>query len=752
MTADDFPSYEAYMAHEYDNLMKRTHAFHPDEDLSMVEKAYQIAQEAHRDQKRQSGEPYLIHPLKVAITLAGLGMDLETIEAGLLHDVVEDTKISDDELRNMFGDTVSMLVEGVTKLKTLTYTESKEELQAENYRKLFLAMAKDIRVIVIKLADRLHNLRTLEYKSADKQIEKARETLDIYAPIANRLGISKIKIELEDLSLKYLYPQAYADLTRQITLKREEREKYIEQICTTIKKALSDAGIEAAVEGRPKHFFSIYKKMVNKHKTLDQIYDLFAVRAIVDSVKDCYGALGVIHDMYTPIPGRFKDYIAMPKANMYQSLHTTLIGKDGGEPFEVQIRTKEMHQTAQFGIAAHWKYKEDAGSNSAEAERERMQWLQKLLDWQNNLDNNREFMHVIKQDLDAFTESVYVFSPKGEVIELPAGSTPIDFAYQIHSAVGNRMIGARVDGKLVPLTYQIQNGERIEIITSQNSKGPSQDWLKIAKTTQARNKIAQWFKKENKQDDIAHGKDLLEKAAKGKGLTYADLTRPEWITVILNKYGFVDWESILAAVGHGGIKEGQIINRLYEEYRKENIANITDEDVIKLVTEKSEKDEDQGSMHSKKGGAIVVKGLHDLAVRFSKCCNPIPGDEIVGYVTRGRGCSIHRTDCVNIIRLPEEERKRLIDAEWDVASGDNFKFQTTLQVIGDERLGMLVDISTVLNAMDLTILSLDARVTKDQTQCMINVTVEISSKAQIDTIYNKLMNVPGIHEIIRISK
>ena len=746
-----FPTEE--VEKDYHVLIDKIRLYHPTTDLSMVAKAYQVASDAHNGQLRQSGEPYIIHPLKVAIILADLELDLETIEAGLLHDVVEDTKVSKEDIVQQFGAEVAALVDGVTKLKTLTYTTSKEEIQAENYRKMFMAMAKDIRVILIKLADRLHNLQTLEYKSKEKQLEKARETLDIYAPIANRLGISKIKVDLEDLSLKYLEPEAYHNLTQQISHKREEREQIIQEICNELKEKLHQGGIEAVVEGRPKHFFSIYKKMINKHKTLDQIYDLFAVRAIVDSVKDCYGALGIIHDMYTPVPGRFKDYIAMPKSNMYQSLHTTLIGPSG-EPFEVQIRTWEMHRTAQYGIAAHWKYKEDMnGVSSKHSQDEKMAWLQKILEWQQNLSDNREFMNVLKQDLDVFQDSVFVFSPKGDVIELPAGSTSIDFAYQIHSAVGNKMVGARVDGRLVTLDYKVKNGERIEIITSQNSKGPSRDWLNIVKTTQAKNKISQWFKKEFKQENIARGKELIEKYAKSKGLTLSEMMKPEWMRIVQKKYGFMDWDSVLAAVGHGGIKEGQVVNRLYEEYRKEHLASMTDEDILRLVPEKEEQAaEDRTQHNSRKGSAIIVKGLHDLAVRFSKCCNPVPGDEIVGYITRGRGVSIHRTDCINIMMLPEEERKRLIEAEWEVSTTEGLTFQGTIQVETEERPGILVEITSIINKEGLTILHLDARVNKNRLTDTFIITMEISSRNQLEQLSNKLMRVQGVHEIIRTSK
>ena len=738
----------------YRTMMDKIREYHPTSNLDKVKLAYTVANDAHSGQLRQSGEPYIIHPLHVAITLADLEMDLETIEAGLPHDVLEDTKVTSDEIRSQFGEDVTRLVEGVTKLKTLTYTSTdKEDIQAENYRKMFMAMAKDIRVIVIKLADRLHNLQTLEYKSKEKQLEKARETLDIYAPIANRLGISKIKIGLEDLSLKYLDPEAYDSLTRQINRKREDREEIISGICAYLKQKLHEGGIEAVVEGRPKHFFSIYKKMVNKGKTLDQIYDLFAVRAIVDSVKDCYGALGIIHDLYTPVPGRFKDYIAMPKSNMYQSLHTTLIGPTG-EPFEVQIRTWEMHRVAQYGIAAHWKYKEDANGNiSKRAEEEKMVWLQKILEWQNNLQDNKEFVSTIKQDLDAFQDSVFVFSPKGDVIELPAGSTPIDFAYQIHSAVGNKMVGARVDGRLVTLDYQLRNGEQVEIITSQNSKGPSQDWLNVVKTTQARNKINQWFKKESKQENIARGRELMEKYCKSHGLpALSELLKPEWMDIVLKKYGFQDWDSITAAIGHGGVKEGQIVNRLYEEYRKEHLGSMTNDDILHLVSEKAAENPSVQATRRRNSGAIIVKGLHDLAVRFARCCNPVPGDEIVGFITRGRGVTIHRNDCINMMCLPAEERMRLIEADWEVNTAEGMKFQSSVQVITEERNGVLVEINQAINDAGLSIQYLDGRVSKDHMLDTFNITLEISSKEQLEALSNRLMQIRGVRDVIRTSK
>ena len=558
----------------YQELIKSVRTYHPSTDISMIEKAYSTAFEAHKEQKRKSGEPYIIHPLCVAIILADLELDKETIVAGLLHDAVEDTWMTSKEVEKEFGSEVALLVDGVTKLGQLSYDADKIEVQAENLRKMFLAMAKDIRVILIKLADRLHNMRTLQYMRPEKQREKARETMDIYAPIAMRLGISKIKVELDDLSLKFLKPDVYYDLVEKVALRKSVREEFVGSIVHQVEMHMKEANIRAQVDGRVKHFFSIYKKMVNQNKTIDQIYDLFAVRIIVDSVKDCYGALGVIHEMYKPIPGRFKDYIAMPKANMYQSLHTTLIGPNG-QPFEIQIRTFEMHKTAEYGIAAHWKYKEssDGKVSSGNREEEKLNWLRQILEWQRDMSDNREFMSLLKNDLDLFADSVYCFTPQGDVKTLPSGSCTVDFAYSVHSAVGNRMIGARVNGKLVPIEYQISNGDRVEIITSQNSQGPSRDWLQIVRSTQAKNKINQWFKKELKEDNILKGKEMLANYAKSKGLRISNYTKPQYLEQVLRKYGFRDWDSVLAAIGHGGLKEGQVFNKLAECYEKEAKKN-----------------------------------------------------------------------------------------------------------------------------------------------------------------------------------
>ena len=734
----------------YQELVQRVTKYHPSADISMIEKAYQVAKKAHDGQVRKSGEPYIIHPLCVAIILADLELDKESIAAGLLHDVVEDTPMTTEGLAKEFGDEVALLVDGVTKLGQLSYSADKVDEQAENLRKMFLAMAKDIRVILIKLADRLHNMRTLKYMKPEKQKEKARDTMDIYAPIAQRLGISKVKIELDDLALKYLEPDVYYDLVSQIAEKKSTREKYVQSIVAEVKQHMDNAKIEADVQGRVKHFFSIYKKMVNQDKTLDQIYDLFAVRILVESVKDCYAALGVIHEMYKPIPGRFKDYIAMPKANMYQSLHTTLIGPKG-QPFEIQIRTYEMHRTAEYGIAAHWKYKESGGSNeqnvegknSAEA---KLTWLRQILEWQRDMSDNREFMSLLKSDLDLFSESVYCFTPGGDVKTLPNGSNTIDFAYSIHSAVGNKMIGARVNGKLVPIETVIKNGDRIEIITSQNSKGPSRDWLNTVKSTQAKNKINQWFKTEFKESNITKGKELIAQYCKMKGIPAAQVVKPEYQESVLRKYGFRDWESVLAAIGHGGLKEGQVVNKMVEEYEKAKKKEVTDAKIMESMKEAKEQ-----KLHvTKSKSGIIVKGIDDVAVRFSKCCNPVPGDEIVGFVTRGRGVTIHRTDCVNMLHLAESERERLIDAEWQggAQTRSSEKYSTEIKIYGNNRTGLLVDISKTLTERNIDVTSMNVRTSKQGT-ATITISFDISSVEELNKIIEKLRQIESVLDIER---
>ncbi len=731
----------------YDSLIQSVLKYHPSTDISMIEKAYRIADEAHKNQVRKSGEAYIIHPLCVAIILAELELDKETIVAGLLHDVVEDTVMTEEEIAQEFGDEVALLVDGVTKLGQLSYDADKVEVQAENLRKMFLAMAKDIRVILIKLADRLHNMRTLKYMRAEKQKEKARETMDIYAPIAQRLGISKIKIELDDLSLKYLESDAYYDLVEKIALRKSLRDEYVQGLVEEVKSHIEKAGIKAEISGRAKHFFSIYKKMVNQDKTLDQIYDLFAIRIIVDSVKDCYAALGVIHEMYKPIPGRFKDYIAMPKPNMYQSLHTTLIGPTG-QPFEIQIRTSEMHRTAEYGIAAHWKYKEgNTGMSVANQEEEKLSWLRQILEWQRDMSDNKEFMSLLKSDLDLFSDTVFCFTPSGDVKNLPNGSTPIDFAYSMHSAVGNKMVGAKVNGKLVTIDYKIKNGDRVEVITSQNSKGPSRDWLNIVKSTQAKNKINQWFRSELKEENIIRGKDLIHQYCKSKGINLSDINKPEYQNKILNKYGFHDWNSALATVGHGGLKESQIVNRMYEEYKKDHVTAMTDQDILSVVAENGLKEK---SVPVKSKSGIIVKGLYDVAVHFSKCCSPVPGDEIVGFVTRGRGVSIHRTDCVNIIHLSDMERVRLIDAEWQqgVLEGSNGLYLAGIKIYGNNRTGLLVDISRIFTERSIDINSIHSTTSK-QGIATIEISFNTKGREELSSLIEKVRQVESVIDIER---
>ena len=731
----------------YDMLIARIRKYHPSTDVSMIEKAYRLASKAHGSQRRKSGEPYILHPLWVAIILADLEMDKETIASGMLHDVVEDTDVSEEDIRREFGDEVALLVDGVTKLGRLSYSSDKLDVQAENLRKMFLAMAKDIRVIIIKLADRLHNMRTLQFMKPEKQKEKAKETMDIYAPIAQRLGISKIKTELDDLALKYSQPEVFFDLVKQINARKTEREEFVQQIVDEVSEHMKNANIKAEVNGRVKHFFSIYKKMVNQDKTVDQIYDLFAVRIIVESVKDCYAALGVIHEMYTPIPGRFKDYIAMPKPNMYQSLHTTLMSSVG-QPFEIQIRTEEMHKTAEYGIAAHWKYKEsNDGKKSVEAqEEEKLSWLRQILEWQRDMSDNREFMNLIKGDLDLFAEDVYCFTPQGDVKNLPNGSTPIDFAYAIHSAVGNKMVGARVNGKLVNIDYKIQNGDRIEILTSQNSKGPSRDWLNVVKSTQAKNKINQWFKKEFKESNIIKGKEMIAAYCKAKTINPSNILNPRYQEIVQKKYGFKDWDSVLAAIGHGGLKEGQVVNRLVEEYSKEHKQELTDEVVMEKVAEAA-----KNKVHiAKSKSGIVVKGIDDVAVRFSRCCNPVPGDEIVGFVTRGRGLSIHRTDCVNMIHLTEAERARLIDAEWesDVAEKDGGQYLADIKMYARDRQGLLMEMSKIFTENNVDVKSLNVRTSKQGT-ATIETGFIVHSREELERVVKKLRQIEGIIDIER---
>ena len=734
---------------KFEILKEKVLKYQPLENLDLISKAYIVAKNAHKEQFRKSGEPYIIHPVEVAIILAELEMDKETICAGMLHDVVEDTPISLEILEEDFGKEIAELVDGVTKLTQIKYTSDKIELQAENLRKMFLAMAKDIRVIIIKLADRLHNMRTLQHMSREKQLEKAKETMDIYAPIAQRLGISKIKTELDDLALKYLEPDVYYNLVANIKERKSAREDFVAKMVEEIRHHMKEMDIECEVDGRVKHFFSIYRKMVKQNRSLDQIYDLFAIRIKVETIKDCYAALGIIHEIYKPIPGRFKDYIAMPKPNMYQSLHTTLISPSG-QPFEVQIRTYEMHRIAEYGIAAHWKYKEGKGVDDktiAKSEEQKLAWLRQILDWQTEMSDNKEFMDLLKSDLDLFSDNVFCFTPEGDVKNLPAGSTPIDFAYSIHSAVGNKMIGARVNDKIVTIDYKIQNGDRIEIITSQNSKGPSMDWLNIVKSSGAKTKINQWFRNTFKEENIEKGKTLVEKYMKSKSIG-PEVLAPEYQAVVLAKYSAKDWDSILAAIGHGGLKESQVVNRIYEEYKKKNkLFTITDKDIL----ESTSIDKRQENEAKHKNG-IVVKGIHDVAVRFAKCCSPVPGDEIVGFVTRGRGITVHRTDCVNMINLNSIERDRLIEASWDKPSSafKSEKYEVEISLYAENRMGLLVEISKIMSEKNLDVISMNVRINKQQ-MATIDMGFKVSSTDELSKVIDKLKAIDGIRDITRNS-
>lgn len=725
------------MDNRYNKLVAKIKEYNPNCDFTLLEKAYKMASSAHEGQLRESGEPYISHPVEVAHILANLELDSTTIIAGLLHDTVEDTNCTYDEIKGMFGDDTAMLVDGVTKLDKIPYT-TKEEQQAENLRKMFMAMAKDIRVILIKLADRLHNMHTLKYMPPDKQVEKARETLEIYAPLAHRLGISKVKWELEDVCLRYLHPKEYYDLVDKISTRRREREAYIAQIKDEIKLRTTELGIETKIDGRPKHFYSIYRKMEEQNKTLDQIYDLFAVRVIVNSVKDCYAVLGLVHELYKPMPGRFKDYIAMPKPNMYQSLHTTLIGH-AGHPFEVQIRTWDMHKVAEVGIAAHWKYKE--GSSGKNELDNKMAWLRQMLEWQKEARDANEFVETVKIDL--FADEVFVFTPKGDVVNLPVGSNPIDFAYSIHSAIGNKMMGARVNGEMVKLGYELKNGDIVEIMTSGNVHGPSRDWLKIVKSSQARNKINQWFKKENREENILRGKESIDRELKKQGITYNQLFKSDWVDLMLKKYNFNSLEDMFSAVGYGGIGASKIIAKLKEEYKK-TLKPDEIEELEKELLAKQEKEKDKKRKTIPENG-IIVKGIDNCLVRLSRCCNPVPGDKIIGYITRGRGVSVHRNDCTNVSGNRGED-ERLIEVQWYTSINTAYKADIT--VMANDRTSLLMEVTNTTAEAKIPLKAMNARTTRDQI-AIINLTLEIIDTEQLDKIIKRLKKVDGVFEVTR---
>lgn len=722
----------------YKRLVEKVKKYNPNCDFALLEKAYHAAKTAHEGQLRVSGDPYIIHPVEVANILAEMELDCTSIIAALLHDTVEDTNYTLDQIKQSFGEEVALLVDGVTKLEKIPYT-TKQEQQVENLRKMFLAMAKDIRVILIKLADRLNNMRTLKYKPPEKQVETAKETMEIYAPLAHRLGISKIKWELEDICLRYLDPKGYYELVDKIAIKRKEREAYINQIMETLKEKTKEIGIEGAqVDGRAKHFYSIYRKMVEQNKTIDQIYDLFAVRVIVTSVKDCYAVLGLVHELYKPMPGRFKDYIAMPKPNMYQSLHTSLIGPEG-HPFEVQIRTWDMHRIAEVGIAAHWKYKE--GSSSESDLDNKLVWLRQLLDWQNEMRDAEEFMETLKIDL--FTDEVFVFTPKGDVINLPAGSTPIDFAYAIHSAVGNKMMGAKVNGKIVQLDYTLKNGDIVAILTSASVHGPSKDWLKIAKSSQAKNKINQWLKKEKRDENIIKGKDIVEKELKKQGLVFNQLFKPEWLEPILKKHTFNNLEDLYASIGFGAITANKIISRLKEELRK----TLKPEELQELMIESVNQQKTEKKKRNIPENGVVVKGIDNCLVRLSRCCNPVPGDDIIGYITRGRGVSVHRRDCTNVINSTDGDT-RLIEVNWYKENSANTAYKADITVLANDRAALLMEVTNTIGESRIPLKGINARTTREQIAVM-TLTLEITDTEQLDRIIKKLKKVDGVFDVNR---
>jgi len=745
----------------YKNLIEEIKSYRPDTSLALIESAYEFAKEAHEGQKRETGEPYIIHPLTVALILAEMRSDLESIAAGILHDVVEDTPHTLEDIVTRYGSEIAQLVDGVTKIEKVKYVSKtqddsqpsdpgaeevkltkgeKEKLtakaneQAENYRKLFFHMSQDIRVLLIKIADRLHNMRTLGVRREEKQKAVAQETLDLYAPLAHRLGIAKIRYELEDLAFKYQDRPKYNDLSKKIQMKQSERQAVVDEVVGDIRKKLDAEGINAVVEGRAKHFYSLHRKMKNQDKTLDQIYDLFAVRVLVNEVSDCYAALGWVHTIFTPVPGRIKDYISMPKINKYQSLHTTIMGPYYGEPVEVQIRTHEMHQVAEFGIAAHWKYKERDKTAKDK-------WLTEIMAWQRELSDNDEYLTALKMDLDAFRGHVYCFSPNGDVYTLADGATPIDFAYAIHSAVGNRMIGAKVNGRIVTNDYTLLTGDRVEILTSQNTKGPSRDWIKIVKTAQARTKINQWFKRQDREENIQKGRELLEAAAAEVNITFDELLADDREKDMLSRFNCKDLEQLYVMVGVGGIKEKQVINRLYREYEK-TLPPPTDDELIEGLLSES------ASLPNRKTqSGIIIRGVGDTDVRFARCCSPVPGDEIIGFVTRGRGMSVHRTDCVNIIHLDELDKKRLMDAHWQLPEKTGHTYHTDIRLVCDDRDGLLADITRIFSDEKIKVTALNVRT--NQGSAIFNIGLEIADGERLDQLSQRLLRERSVHEISR---
>ena len=727
----------------YESLLQKIKENCNNIDINIVKKAYDLACDAHKEQKRESGEPYITHPVDVAIILAEMGMDTSTIVAGLLHDVIEDTEYTYEDIKNIFNEEIANLVQGVTKLGKIEY-KTKEEQQADNVRKMLLAMAKDIRVIIIKLADRLHNLRTLKFMPKAKQKQKAKETLDIYAPLAHRLGISKIKWELEDLSFRYLHEEEYYDLVKEIAEKRVERETYISEIKEDLYNKLEESEIDCDIDGRPKHFYSIYKKMVNKNKSIEQIFDLTAIRILVNTVKDCYGVLGIVHTIYKPIPGRFKDYIAMPKPNMYQSLHTTVIGPQG-KTFEIQIRTFEMHKTAEYGIAAHWKYKEGDTQEEKEASFEnKLAWLRDMLEWQKETSDAEEFIEGFKIDL--FTDEIFVFTPKGVVINLPSSATPIDFAYRIHTDVGNRCVGAKVNGKIVPLDYKLKTGEIVEVLTSNNAKGPNIDWLNMAKSNQAKSKIRQWFKKIKKEENIDKGKEIFEKELKKQGVIYSEIAKGDGYEKSIKRYNIHNMEDLYAAIGIGQISASAYIAKLKED---NILEKQTAENLNKSIDEHiSKSDKNNNKSVASNSYGITVKGVNNIMIRFARCCNPVPGDDIQGYITKGRGVSVHRSDCSNLKALVNYDSSKVVEVSWGSAKGAAYVAE--IQVRAEDRIGILSDIMIIITESKLPLNALNAKSTKGNV-AMINIRVKIDSIEQLKELMRKIRRLRGVMDVYRMN-
>ena len=707
-------------------------------DVKFIMKVYDFAKSQHDGQLRKSGEPYIIHPVQVAYILADIGLDDSTICAALLHDVLEDTEITKEQLTNEFGEEIAEMVDGVTKLGKLNYT-SAEEVQVENYRKMFLAMGRDIRVILIKLADRLHNMRTLKFLKRDRQLANARETMDLYAPLANRLGVYSLKWELEDLAFKYLYPEEYREIVEGIDKKREERLEFINNIMDEIRASLKKQKIEAEVTGRAKHLYSIYRKMQRDNKSLDQIYDLFALRILVNSVKDCYAALGVVHDLYNPMPGRFKDYIAVPKPNMYQSLHNTLIGPKG-TPFEVQIRTWDMHRIAEYGIAAHWAYKEasffSGKKANVEVSGDKLAWLRESLEWQKDMQDPQEFLNNLKREL--FEDEVYVFTPKGQIKVLPRGATPIDFAYSIHAEIGHHMVGCKINSKMMPIITTLKNGDIVEIVTSDNSKGPSRDWLKFIKSSSARNKIMQWFKKNERSENIVKGKELVEREIKRIGIDHAELFKPEYINPALERYKYASLDDMYASIGFGANSATKIISRMLEEYRKVH----KEENIEQKIEQLKEKEKNKVSVGN---CGIIVKGIDNCLVKLSKCCNPVPGDEIIGYITRGRGVSVHRKDCKNINDLVSEEN-RIIDVSW--ACSKQVAYNVDIEIFANDRQGLLADIINVIQNSKTKLIAVSSRANKEKV-AITKITVEVENLDKLNKLSKELRKIDSVYEVNR---